>query len=174
MIYGREPKLPFDHQHPLVSIQQDPDHLNKLSSYLTSMVKEAQKNILEQQQKSKNRYDRNRSDPQYRIGDLVLIKKINARNKFDIRNEGPFRIIEKLAQKTYVVQHVKNLDIKRQVISDVIVPLFERPRLTSKTKDDQRSVKLKKCIHDNVNKWNHFIVIHIKIHLELLLFYYYN
>ncbi|CAF1183803.1 unnamed protein product [Didymodactylos carnosus] len=107
---------------------QDPDHLGKLNTYIPGIVEEAKKNIVKQQQNSENRYNQNRSNPQYKIGDLVLIKTTHVRHKFDIRNEGPFRI----TQKTYVVQHVKRLDMKRQVTTDVIIPLSERPKFDLK------------------------------------------
>ncbi len=48
------------------------------------------------------------------------------RNKFDIRYEGPFRIIKQLGSKTFIVQHVKKTTLTKQVTMDVIVPLIER------------------------------------------------
>ncbi|CAF1404611.1 unnamed protein product [Rotaria sp. Silwood1] len=57
---------------------------------------------------------------------IILVKTRNVRNKFDIRYEGPFKIIKQLGHKTFIVQHVKKLTVTRQVTMDVIVPLMER------------------------------------------------
>ncbi len=83
-------------------------------------------NILKSQQQYKTRYDLNRQDLPLKIDDLVLMKTRNARNKFDIRYEGPFKIIKQIGSKTFIVQHVKKLTLTKQVTMDVIVPLVER------------------------------------------------
>ena len=57
---------------------------------------------------------------------MVLIRSRFPRHKFDIRHEGPFRIVQHLAVKTYLVQHIKNTDFIRQVTVDPIVPLSDR------------------------------------------------
>ncbi|CAF1106157.1 unnamed protein product [Didymodactylos carnosus] len=85
MMYGRKPVLPFDQQSPLVSLPQDPEHVQKLNEYLSGLTGDAKRNILDQQQKYKQRYDLHRSNPSYKIGALVLVKTLDKRNKFDIR-----------------------------------------------------------------------------------------
>ena len=126
LMYGRFPVLPFDQQQPTVALSQDPEHVNKLKQYLSSLTECAKTNILQQQKKYKERYDRYRTNSIYKINDLVLIQALNRRNKFDIRYEGPYRIIRKLGQKTYLVKHIKNSTLTRQVTTDVIRPLCER------------------------------------------------
>jgi len=125
-MYSRLPVLPFDQQQPLITPSQDPEHDDKLKQYLSSLTEHAKTNILLQQKKYKERYDRYRTNPVYKINDLVLIQALNRRNKFDIRYEGPYRIIQKLGPKTYIVKHVKNSTLTRQVTIDVIRPLCER------------------------------------------------
>ena len=129
MLFGRLPILPFDHQDEMVSLEQDKEHVHKLKEHLTSLTHQAISNILKNQQQYKHRYDQHRSNPLYQLDDLVLIKTINARRKFDVRHEGPFRIIRKLTSKTYVVQHVKQSTIIKQVTVDSIIPLIERRNL---------------------------------------------
>jgi transposase InsO family protein len=129
LMHGRSPILPFDQQPSTISLAQDPQHVQKLNEYLSAMTNEARQKILEQQQRYKTRYDFNRSDPTYKIGDLVLIKTIGNRQKFDVRHEGPFRIIDHLAQKTYIVQHIKKSTLIKQITVDSIVPLFDTNRL---------------------------------------------
>jgi hypothetical protein len=66
----------------------------------------ARQNNLKHQQLAKQRYDQNRSNPQYSVGRAVLIRHRNpARNKFSSKFIGPYNIINRLNEKTYVVQH---------------------------------------------------------------------
>lgn len=129
MLFGRQPILPFDHQDTMVTLEQDTEHAHKLKEHLASLTDHAISNILKNQQQYKNRYDQHRSNPLHQLGDLVLIKTMNNRRKFDVRHEGPFRIIQKLASKTYVVQHVKQSTMIKQVTVDSIIPLIERRNL---------------------------------------------
>jgi hypothetical protein len=129
MMYGRSPILPFDQQQPIVTLAQDSEHTNKLKQYLSTLSECAKTNILKQQHKYKERYDRHRTNPTHKINDLVLIKTLNRRNKFDIRYEGPFRIIQQLGTKTFLVKHIKKPTLIRQVTIDVITCLFERKNM---------------------------------------------
>ena len=126
MMHGRQATLPFDQQANLISLTQDPEHRNKIKDYLETLTEVARKNILKNQQRYKTRYDSHRRDWTLRINDLVLVKTRGARNKFDIRYEGPFQITQALGRKTFVVQHVKKGTLVKQVTMDVIVPLVER------------------------------------------------
>ena len=126
MMHGRRATLPFDQQHAVISLTQDPEYSRKIKDYLERLAKEARENILKNQRQYKTRYDLHRRDLSLKINDLVLVKTPNARNKFDIRYEGPFKISKQLGSKTFIVQHVKKLTLTRQVTMDVIVPLVER------------------------------------------------
>ncbi|CAF2567815.1 unnamed protein product [Rotaria sp. Silwood2] len=107
MMYGRLPVLPFDYQDTNVAISYDSEHATKHKQY-------------------KQRYDINRSDPTYKIGDLVLVKTININYKFYCRYKGPFRIIRKLKSNTLIIQHLKKPTLYRHVTTDVSCPIFER------------------------------------------------
>ena len=126
MMYGRSPVLPFDYQDNNVILSYDPEYTKKLTHYLSSLNEQAKHNIIKNQEQYKQRYDANRSDPTYNIGDLVLVKTLNIRYKFDIRYEGPFRIIKILTPKTFIVQHIRKPTLHRQVTTDVLLPIFER------------------------------------------------
>ena len=126
MMFGRSPRLPFHHQTPLVNLTQDPEPIEKLNHYLSSLTEDARRNILHYQRKYKERYNRHRTDPTYKINNLVLIKTIKRRNKFDCRYEGPFRIVEQIGPKTFIAKHSKKPTIVRQVTKDVVIPLFEQ------------------------------------------------
>lgn len=90
------------------------------------MTETVKRNIHEKQRRYKQHYDLNRSNPSHKIGELVLIKIISPRSKFDPQFEGSFRIIRQLGPKTFVVQHAKKSTLQRQVTTDVMVPIFER------------------------------------------------
>ena len=126
MMHGRKATLPFDQQQALISLTQDSEHGRKLKDYLEKLTEEARKHILTSQQRYKTRYDLHRQELVLKINDLVLVKTRNVRNKFDIRYEGPFRIIKQLGIKTFIVQHVKKITLIKQVTMDIIVPLVER------------------------------------------------
>lgn len=126
MMYGRSAVLPFDPQDDIVNITHDSEHTRKLHEFLSSINTLAKDHILKQQARYKLRYDNNRSNPSYAVGDLVLVKTLHPRSKFDIRYEDPFRIIDQITPKTFMVQHVKKISLSRQVTTDVMLPLFER------------------------------------------------
>ena len=126
MIYGRAPVLPFDQQRPLVNLIEDPKHVDKLKQYLAELTSIARNNIVRHQHKYKERYDRHRKNPTYNVNDLVLVKVLNRRNKLDARYEGPYRIVQQLGVKTFIVKHVKKPTLVRQVTIDVLTSLCER------------------------------------------------
>ncbi|CAF4472894.1 unnamed protein product [Rotaria socialis] len=126
MMHGRQATLPFDQQDAIISLTQDPEHSKQIKAYIGKLEEEARRNILKSQQQYKTRYDLNRQNLSLKLNDLVLVKTRNIRNKFDIRYEGPFKIIKQLGIKTFIVQHVKKLTLTKQVTMDVIVPLVER------------------------------------------------
>ena len=126
LMYGRSPVLPCDPQDPMVSLQIDPQHFTKLHQHISSLTTAAQHRLRSAQNLYKVRFNAHRSNPSYAINDLVLVKTLHPRRKFDIRHEGPYRIIQRLANKTYVLQHVHLQHLIRQVTVDSIIPLFSR------------------------------------------------
>ncbi|CAF1390000.1 unnamed protein product [Rotaria sordida] len=74
LIYGRTPILPFDQQEFNVMLAQDPKHVDKLKQYISTLAECTKKTIRQHQIKYKERYDRYRTNPTYKINDLVLIK----------------------------------------------------------------------------------------------------
>ena len=126
MMYGRLPVLPFDYQEDNVTLSYDLEHAKKLKEFLQTLNEKAKINIIQNQERYKQRYDINRSDPDYNIGDLVLVKTLDIRHEFDIRYEGPFKIVKQITPKTFIVQHIKKQTLYRQVTTDVLLPIFER------------------------------------------------
>jgi transposase InsO family protein len=129
MMYGRKPILPFDHQDANVTLEYDPEHTHKLNHYMATLNEQAKRNISLNQQRYQQHYNKNRTDPTYNLNDLVLVKTLNTRSKFDLRYEGPFRIIKQITPKTFIVQHIKKTTLQRQVTTDVLLPIFQRINL---------------------------------------------
>lgn len=129
MMYGRTAVLPSDLQEPNVTLTYDPEHASKLTNFISIMNERAKRNITQNQEKYKQRYDTNRQNPSFNVGDLVLVKTNNIRSKFDNRYEGPYKITHQLTPKTFIVQHTKKTSLNRQVTMDVLLPIFERKPL---------------------------------------------
>ena len=126
LMHGRRPILPFDQPNETLVMTYGPNHQKQLEDYLSTMTELAKQNIVNNQQRYKRRYDTNRSNPSYKIGDLILIQMPNQNQRFGTRYEGPFRITRQLGPKTYVAQHTKKSTIFKQITVDVMMPIFER------------------------------------------------
>ncbi|CAF2961342.1 unnamed protein product [Rotaria sp. Silwood2] len=99
------PIFPIDVQHYHDAMKQFIEHAKLATRH----------NNLTHQHVAKQRYDRNRSNPQYLIGQNVLIRNRDPSiNKFSSKFIGPYKIIDKLNDKTYMVQHA-NTDHRAQV-----------------------------------------------------------
>ena len=118
--------LSFDHQDDNVTLDHDPEHSKKLNEYLQTLNEQVKRTIALNQQRYKQRYDTNRSNSSFRINDLVLVKTLNYRHKFDVRYEGPYKITQQLSPKTFIVQHIKKPTLSQQVTSDVLLPIVQR------------------------------------------------
>ena len=86
LMYGRSPVLPFDQQSSIVTLQPNSEYKRKMNDYISTLTERARNNIHAQQMKYKQRYDQHRTSPIHKIGDLVLIKVLNQRNKFVTAN----------------------------------------------------------------------------------------
>ena len=126
IMYDPAPALLFDHQEDNVTVSYDSGHVKKLYQFLSKLNEQAKINIIKNQERYKQRYELNRSDSPYNIGDLVLDKALNIRYKLDIRYERPFRIIKIITPKTFIDQRVKKPALHSQVTTDVLLPIFEQ------------------------------------------------
>ncbi|CAF3378177.1 unnamed protein product, partial [Rotaria sp. Silwood2] len=106
LMLARSPRFIFDFLSP-PSIQSNAKNYRKqMNIFLEHTLLAARNNNLYHQFKAKQRYDRNRSDPQYSIGQRVVIRNRNPNmNKFSSKFIGPYTIVKKINNKTYVVQN---------------------------------------------------------------------
>ena len=65
---------------------------------------EAKENLEQSQLKQKYYFDRNKKLRSFQIGDLILIKEMRVRYKFDDRFLGPYIVLKKLNDRNYVIK----------------------------------------------------------------------
>lgn len=104
LAFGREQKSPFDPtiaDFELVKPEEFYTHLRKVRGIVLTQARES---ILQQQQLTKERYDKNRKDIAYATDDLVYLKVCGNRTKLDQRWAGPYRVIVKKGKHNYLVE----------------------------------------------------------------------
>jgi transposase InsO family protein len=106
LMFGRPPRFMADLASPSSIPSSVHHHHHTMQQFIEHTKIAARQNNLKHQQLAKQRYDQNRSNPQYSVGRAVLIRNRNpTRNKFSSKFIGPYNIINRLNEKTYVVQH---------------------------------------------------------------------
>ncbi|CAF1445403.1 unnamed protein product [Rotaria sordida] len=109
LMFARRPRFIADlssssssHSHNI------PHYHHTMQQFIEHAKIAARQNNVRHQHSSKERYDRNRSNPQYSVGQSVLIRNRNQHiNKFSPRFIGPYTIIDRLHNKTYIVTNAK-------------------------------------------------------------------
>ena len=104
LAFGRRQKSPFDSPSNSVTLPRAEEFHKRLQRMRRINLKQARENIRNQQQLSKRRYDSNRKDISYSVGDLVFVKVCTSRSKLDQRWVGPSRVVCKKGDQTYVVK----------------------------------------------------------------------
>jgi hypothetical protein len=100
-----------------------PQYYHTMQQFIEHIKIAARKNTLKQQLLAKQRYDRHRSNPQYPVGQLVLVRNRDpAMNKFSSKFIGPYIITDKLNDKTYIVQH-NNTGHRAQIMVQDVRPI---------------------------------------------------
>ncbi|CAF3385296.1 unnamed protein product [Rotaria socialis] len=107
LMFARQPRFLADFSSSTTSICHNiPQYHHTMTKFIEHAKIAARLNNLRHQQSSKQRYDRYRSNPQYSVGQLVLIRNRDPHiNKFSPRFVGPYTIINRLHDKTYIVHN---------------------------------------------------------------------
>ncbi|CAF1570867.1 unnamed protein product, partial [Didymodactylos carnosus] len=131
LAFGRKARSPFDAPHTSFTFKKPHDYWSEVCQYKNIVIKQAKLNILRHQQVTKQRYDSNRQDQDYKINDLVWMKVLVGRSKLDERYTGPVRVIQVLGLLTYLVQddelqqfQVHSNNIKRVYPRDQDIPFI--------------------------------------------------
>ena len=103
LLYGRPPRLPFHPPPTHFSFPPPCDYLVQLHKTLTIYHKSARSYIVQQQGRNKARYDTNRSDPYYKVGDRVITRVHGMNHKLGPLFSPSPKIIVKTLHPTYVV-----------------------------------------------------------------------
>lgn len=125
LAFGRKLKSPFDPTSKIVKIPRADEFYKYLQRSRTIIIKAACENIRQQQHLSKQRYDVNRKDMSYNIGDLVYVKVFADRHKLDERWVGPFEIIERHGDQNYLVNE-QGTERKDRCHVSQLRPVLER------------------------------------------------
>ena len=123
LMFGREISLPFDSARPVVSISKPSDYLTYLAHHRQLVLQAARDNIRRNQGITKARYDKNRSNPNYQVGDLVLIRQHRPHGKTDPSYLGPYRVTKCISPLTYIVTNDEDTREIQVHVSD-IHPIF--------------------------------------------------
>ncbi|CAF1215102.1 unnamed protein product [Rotaria sordida] len=108
MMFGRLCKLPFDLPQTTTIIEPY-QYVKQLKEYLELTKRIARTQIIHGQEKSKQRYDANRTNEIYSIGDFVYFKRIGLGHKLTPKYRGPYQIIQQLNESIYRIQNPNNL-----------------------------------------------------------------
>ena len=112
LLFGKEMELPVDTSLiPKPSLQQSAQtYLQQLNSKIKSTSATAKQNQEKMNAKAKARHDAKAKEPDFKMGDKVLLKKekteLGQSTKLSDKWVGPYEIIEKALNHTYKIKHL--------------------------------------------------------------------
>jgi hypothetical protein len=109
LMFGRMAKLPFDLPKQTTTIIEPHQYVKNLKEYLEVAKQMAIENIINSQDKSKRRYDANRANETYSIGDYVYVKQLGLNSKLTPKYVGPYQVIQQLNASVYRIQNPNKL-----------------------------------------------------------------
>ncbi|CAF0917660.1 unnamed protein product [Rotaria sordida] len=125
LAFNRRLISPFEFPSSKITMLKPNDYWEKANKFKQVAIHAAQVNIEQQQQLSKLRYDKGRTHPTYTLDDMVWIKVLSGRSKLDPRYHGPFRIIKRITDVKYIVEHAQDHYQKEEHVNNFI-PFYER------------------------------------------------
>jgi len=105
LLHGYHPQSIFDYN--FINTDTLPDILLELK-ILKKVSDKLPEIINEKVLKNKKHYDLHKTPVNFDPGEKVLVKTENRKSKFSYRYIGPFKIIRKISDVTYVVEIIKN------------------------------------------------------------------
>ncbi|CAF1691073.1 unnamed protein product, partial [Adineta ricciae] len=92
--FGRCPKSPFEAASPALDLPPLHSFYPYLQRTRRLLTSQARHNIMRHESHWKQRYNRNRQDPSYSVGDRVYLNVATGRTKLDARRSGPYTILD--------------------------------------------------------------------------------
>ena len=135
LLYGRHATLPIDLQMQRPTTTQNlPRTIEQYHQLITAQLQQrrqdAQQNIMKQQQKQKERYDRTHKGIDYQIGDKVLLFNVVQSHvhgdKFKDKFDGPFYIHNIVRPGTYKLRNIDGRVRKNPTHADQLKPYLEQ------------------------------------------------
>lgn len=101
-------------------------NVNKQEINLDSIRETALKNIEKYFQQNKNYVDKNRSEIEFKIGDLVYVKLCNKlnRSKLDEIRSGPYEIVNKISENIYKLNTNKKKETNNNFHKNSLIPVL--------------------------------------------------
>ena len=106
--------------------QQQSDYYSHMTRFLSLAKSTARRNITQQQDIYKRRYNTGRQDlPTLKKGHRVLLRQMMTKNlrKFSPKYSGPFRVTRQLSRLNYEVQNIHTNNIETAHVSRIRVIL---------------------------------------------------
>ncbi|CAF5142228.1 unnamed protein product, partial [Rotaria magnacalcarata] len=104
LAFGRRQRHPFNPPATTFVFSKPHDYWTQVIQYRNAALKQAKQHIIHQQEQSKIRFDKNRTHPNFVLGDLVWMKIFVGRHKLEARYTGPARIIRILSPVSFIVE----------------------------------------------------------------------
>ena len=132
LTFGRDPILPMDIALNLPSASLSAD---SLSMRMQKAFEQAAIKLGVAQERQKKHFDYARAIPKVRIGDIVLYEVPTRRkgepDKLQPRTRGPYRVIGKLGEHTFVIENFDIHKPKREIVGvRRLIPLEQNENLT--------------------------------------------
>ena len=119
LLFGRSPLLPIDPPPRSFSFARSDDSFVHLQRLLQSYHHHARVRMVSQQEYSKRRYDKNRRDPHFNLGDRVFTRIFSSRGKLDPRFSNEPQYIVRVSHPTYTVRHDVSGNERQYHVSDL-------------------------------------------------------
>lgn len=133
ILFGKEMYLPFDTSLiPKYGINQDAKtHVTNLMKHLKLVHEIATQNIQHARQKQKEQYDKTSKEPNFSVGQSVLLHKPNVQNGLSPKLynpwDGPYYITAECPNNTYSLRKCSNTKVVKSRIHANRLKQFENP-----------------------------------------------
>ncbi|CAC5378790.1 unnamed protein product [Mytilus coruscus] len=134
MVFGKEMNIPFDISVLLKEnlAKSAKQHLQELIDHLKVVKKISTQNVEVAQEKSKQNYDKKAKEPDFRVGNRVLLQGMKVpkglSSKLQAKWVGPFYITDVGKNKTYKLRRASNHKIVKSRIHANRIKHYEDPR----------------------------------------------